>query len=275
MQIRPMQSDDVEPLIDVVADALWGPIVDGLRPRQLARMRHLLATDPGGAWVAEHEGAPVGTAMSLIREGLWGFSLYALADEHRGGGTGGALFDAALAYGADCERAIILSSEHPAAMRVYARAGFALRPAVSLSGLVRNVPAAPPAVREGDEADLAWIDDVARAIRGAGYDRDLAVMLAHGARLSCVPYRGFLIARGSEVAAAMALDDEAAGWLLQAHLAGVPAGETAMLLFLTAGQDWAIRIGLEAGLVLSPDGPVFTRGDLGPLRPWIPTGAYL
>ena len=39
--------------------------------------------------------------------------------------------------------------------------------------------------------------------------------------------------------------------------------------------DWAIQTGLAAGLLLSPDGPLFTRGTLGPLRPWIPSGALL
>lgn len=275
MQIRPMRSDDVEPLIDVVADALWGPVVDELRPRQSARILHLLETDPGGAWVAEHGGAPVGTAMGLIRDGMWGLSLYALAEAHRGGGTGRALFDAALAYGTDCTRGIVLSSEHPAAMRVYARAGFELRPAVALHGLVRNPPSAPPEVRDGGEPDLGWVDDIARVVRGAGYGRDIARMLAYGARLRCIPERGWLVARGPQVTAAMALDDDTAVRLLQAHLADVEPGENATLEFVTSGQDWAISTGLEAGLVLSPDGPVFTRGDLGTLRPWVPSGAYL
>jgi hypothetical protein len=32
---------------------------------------------------------------------------------------------------------------------------------------------------------------------------------------------------------------------------------------------------LEAGLMLSPDGPMFAGGALGPLAPYIPSGAYL
>ena len=58
-------------------------------------------------------------------------------------------------------------------------------------------------------------------------------------------------------------------------LAAVPPGGTAHVDFLTAGQDWAIRACLDAGLALSPDGPFFTGGELGPLRPYIPSGAYL
>jgi hypothetical protein len=45
--------------------------------------------------------------------------------------------------------------------------------------------------------------------------------------------------------------------------------------FLMAGQDWAIDIGLSCGLALSPEGPVFTRGELGTLAPFLPSGAYL
>jgi hypothetical protein len=36
-----------------------------------------------------------------------------------------------------------------------------------------------------------------------------------------------------------------------------------------------VRTCLDAGLALSPDGPMFTGGQLGPMRPYIPSGAYL
>jgi hypothetical protein len=45
--------------------------------------------------------------------------------------------------------------------------------------------------------------------------------------------------------------------------------------FIAAGNDWAVRACLDAGLALSPDGPVFTRGDTGPMRPYLPSGAFL
>ena len=44
---------------------------------------------------------------------------------------------------------------------------------------------------------------------------------------------------------------------------------------MTSGQDWAVRTCLDARLALSADGPLFTRGELGPLRPWLPSGALL
>jgi hypothetical protein len=70
-------------------------------------------------------------------------------------------------------------------------------------------------------------------------------------------------------------DEQAAARALKAALASVPRGATVTVDFLTAGQDWAVRACLDAGLALSPDGPFFTGGDVGPLRPYIPSGAYL
>jgi hypothetical protein len=72
-----------------------------------------------------------------------------------------------------------------------------------------------------------------------------------------------------------ARDDEAARDLLWSALAAVQPGATAQVDFLTAEQGWAIDIVLRAGLALSPDGPVFVRGDVGPMRPYVPSGAYL
>lgn len=268
-----MRSEDVEPLIDVCAAALWGPVCEEIRPRQFMRIAHLLDTDPGGAFTAEHDGRPVGCALALRREGLWGLSLLALAEEHRGRGAGRRLVEAALAHGADAPAGIVLSSEHPAAMRVYATAGFELRPCVAFGGMVRDRPAVPAEVREGGPGDGVWIDDVARVVRGAGYGPDLTRWLADGARLRCVEERGWMVSRDSKLMALLALDEAAATALLEAFLA--EARETVEILFLTAGQDWAVRTGLRAGLALSPEGPVFTRGTLGTLRPWIPSGAFL
>ena len=54
-----------------------------------------------------------------------------------------------------------------------------------------------------------------------------------------------------------------------------PRGSTAIVTFLTAAQQWAIRTCLDARLPLSVDSPVMTRGRLGPLAPYIPSGAFL
>ena len=47
--------------------------------RGVRRVAHLQRTDPGGAWVADAEGEIVGIALALVREGIWGLSLFAVA----------------------------------------------------------------------------------------------------------------------------------------------------------------------------------------------------
>ena len=267
-----MQPEDID---DVVAltEATWGAPGEELGDKR-RRVGRPLESDPGGAWVAVHDDRLAGAALALLRDGVWGLSLLILHEEHHGTGVGRELFDRTLDYGNGARGGIILSSEHPAAMRLYARAGFELRPCVSLGGHVRTPPPAPPAVRDGDEGDHDWIDEISVAVRGARYAPDIPAMVESGQTLRCVEGRGFLLARGSAVKLAAAFDEEAAAWLLQDLLARA-GGAKVDVDFLTSGQDWAVRTGLEAGLVLSPDGPVFTRGELGPLRPWIPSGAYL
>jgi hypothetical protein len=93
--------------------------------------------------------------------------------------------------------------------------------------------------------------------------------------LLLVEDRAFALIRPGRVHLLAGLDDDAATRALNAALAAMPPGATASVDFLTAGQDWAVRACLDAGLALSPDGPFFTGGDLGPLRPYIPSGAYL
>ena len=40
--------------------------------------------------------------------------------------------------------------------------------------------------------------------------------------------------------------------------------------FIAGGNDWAVQVALAAGLELSPEGPLFTRGELGPMAPYLP-----
>ena len=55
----------------------------------------------------------------------------------------------------------------------------------------------------------------------------------------------------------------------------MPAGEEIGVEWITSRQDWAIGPVLDAGLSLTNDGAVFVRGDVGPFRPYLPSGAYL
>jgi len=245
--------------------------------RRRERVAHLQRTDQGGAWVAEHEGEVVGVALALVREGLWGLSLFAVARGLQGRGVGRRLLEASFDYGRDARGHLILSTESPAAMRRYARLGLRLRPCVAAAGVVDPTrrPALDGVVVAGAEA-IPVADAIGRAVRGAGHGPDLAVMLdAPDTHLLLHEERAFAVLRDDRVGLVAGLDEDAATVVLNGALATARPGATVTVDFLTAGQDWAVRACLDAGLSLSPDGPLFIGGDVGPLRPYIPSGAYL
>jgi GNAT superfamily N-acetyltransferase len=55
--------------------------------------------------------------------------------------------------------------------------------------------------------------------------------------------------------------------------AGVTDGQLDVVT-VTAGQQWAITVLIQAGVELQPYGPVMVRGMLGPPSPYIPSGGY-
>lgn len=284
-RIRPLHPEDVDAAEAMSWDALsvhvpaelMPPDDDLRRARGRLRISHLLETDPGGAWVAECDGKPVGIALALLREGLWGLSLLAVAAGHQGNGIGRSLLAHAVRYSDGARGGIILSSLDPRAMRSYARAGFALRPAVSAAGAVdRSALPAGLRARAGDfDADGDTCDSASRAVRGAAHGGDIARMIELDGQLLVIDGRGFAVVRDGAVPLVAAVDEHDAGDLLWSALAAVAPGTPAHVDFLTAEQGWAIDIAVRAGLALSPDGPVFVRGDVGPMRPYIPSGAYL
>jgi GNAT superfamily N-acetyltransferase len=284
IEIRPMTAADVPAAEAVARTALYDgePAFDDplTIARGVRRIAHLQRTDPDGAWVAEaRDGALVGMALALVREGIWGLSLFGVLPEHRSRGVGRALLDAAFTtHGAHARGHLILSSESPAAMRRYAKLGLDLRPCVSAAGIPdrARLAADDGDVRDAGADGIPAADAIGRAVRGAGHGADLPVALQDpGARLLLVEDRAFALVRNARVSLVAGLDDASATRALNAALAAMPPGATASVDFLTAGQDWAIRACLDAGLALSPDGPFFTGGDLGPLRPYVPSGAYL
>src|SRR4051794_17412547 len=172
-------------------DAAWGV---PSRAWPVARARHLAQTDPGGAWAVEQDGAFVGAALALVREGLWGLSLLLVREDQQSRGHGRALMRAATAYGADTRAGIILSSEDPRALRSYWRAGYTLRPAFDAKGSVPRPPRAAPAVREARwPADRGLVDATSRAVRGAAHGRDIDFLLANGRRLTVHDGGGFAL----------------------------------------------------------------------------------
>jgi GNAT superfamily N-acetyltransferase len=271
--LRAMAKDDAEAAVGLM-ETVWGmPVTD--RPYGIRRMHHLVTTDPGGAWVSVgDDGSVDGVALSIVREGIWGLSLLIVDPLKQSGGIGRALMDATLAYGEGTRGGIILASDDPRALRTYWRAGFALRPTFDARGSVTNAPPADPAVREGRwPEDRAMLDEISRAVRGAAHGRDLEPYLVSGLRLRVHDDGGFAVhALDGRVRLVAATDERVARALLETVLHDTP---TAEVDFLDAQQDWAIDVVLTAGLRLIPNGATCVRGELGPLRPYVPSGAYL
>jgi hypothetical protein len=278
--IRPMREDDAVDADRVCVEVLYSPLPDEDEPvraaRQHARIRHLVASDPDGCCVAEHEGRVQGLALSLIREGVWGFSLFAVAEALQGGGVGRELFARCWEYGARARGHIILSSTNPSAMSIYARSGLPMHPCVAAAG-IPDLSRAPElnGIEEAGEAGLPVADAIGRDLRGAGHGRDLPIPMAHGARLLVYEDRAFALGRGGNIVMLAARDEDAAQRMLWALFVTAGPGATVNVNYLTAGQDWALPVILDARLPLSPDGPMFAGGALGPLAPYIPSGSYL
>ena len=238
------------------------------------RIRHVALTDPEGAWVAEADGAIAGAVLALMREGLWGLSLLVVHPAAQSRGTGRALLELALIYGAGARGQVILSSDDPRALRAYARAGLTFHPAAGAEGVPRGV-APPRGVRPWEPGDRDMTDAIGRHVRGAAHGDDLEALAAAGAEVLVLPHGGFAAHRDGLVRIVAGRDEAAAATLLRAVLARTPEGRAATVSWLTAEQSWAVGVALEAGLELRLEGGIFRRGDTGRFAPYLPSGAFL
>jgi GNAT superfamily N-acetyltransferase len=280
--VRPMTEADV-PAVDELKNITFAdleerfgevPLAPAAPAQAYVRLRRLLRTDPGGAWVSEADGELTGCAMSLVREGLWGLSLLVVRPGRQSRGTGRELLRRAFEHGGQAVRGrAILSSPDARALRSYSRLGLTAHPCLRAVGVPRAVRA-PAGVREGTLADVPFTDAVDRRIRLAAHGDDLAAQLEAGMTLLVAPERGYVVVKPGDVRLLAALDEAAARDLLRAALARAE-GQEFFVGWLTAAQDWAVRVCVEAGLQLSAGGAVFLGGDVGPFRPYLPSGAYL
>jgi hypothetical protein len=170
---------------------------------------------------------------------------------------------------------MICTSRDSLALRRYSRAGFAIHPAMRAEGSPDRgaVPADLPG-RAGSASDLDLVETVDKGLRGSRAE-DAAFMLQHGTHMEIIdgsPGRGYVLHRENRVAMLGATDEETASVLLWRVLA--EATGTVEMHELTAGQDWAVRVALAAGLPITADGPLFLCGRDLPPRPWIPSGWY-
>jgi len=284
--VRPLTEADVAGAFDVsttafdALDAANHRPSEPLTPERIeqgrARIAHLLETDPGGSWVAAHGSAIVGIALAIRREQIWGLSLLTVHPRFQSLGLGRRLLDAALGYGTDCRGGIILSSDDPRAVRRYARAGFSLLPAVRAVGEVRAALEPTEEVRPATLADLELCAAASRAVRGAAHTPDVRFALDRGFGVLVCEHPGgvgFAMQRNGTPVLLAATGSEVAADLLRACLASGAA--RVGVYYVTHAQPWAIDVILDAGLSVEPQGPVFVRGDVGPMSPYLPSGAFL
>ncbi len=282
--IRPLRPADVAEAEQVTAESFHA--LDRLtlprawpdpEPRGAARSRswqvrteHLLGTDPGGCWVAEEDGRMVGVATSLVREGTWILSSYAVRPSHQGRGVGKPLLAAALHHGRGALRGMLCSSADPRAARVYRQAGLSLHPQMVLRGTLDRtaIPVGTgDKVREGTPGDQDLLDSVDRQVRGSAHGPDHALLMGLSRLLVSETSTGsgyaYTHPEGG-VALLGATNRRTAGRLLWAALADGP--ERTEVAHVTAANEWALDIGLAARLEVWTVGYLALRG----MRPPVP-----
>jgi GNAT superfamily N-acetyltransferase len=278
--IRPLAPADVDAAVDLMHSAFTDlaqrigeppyDLTEAVRLRQLARISHLQRTDPAGAFAAEEGGQLLGVALALVRDGMWFLSLLVVRPGHQGKGLGRELLDAALETATD--RSWILSTVEPAAVRRYQRAGFDLHPSYTAKGVPdRSRLPAVQGVRDFLPEDRETLDAVTRELRGAAMGPEVDWVLEQGSRILVVPGKGFSVLRKEGTGWLGATDQGVARDLLWATLAEAP-GEVDVD-WLTADQQWAIDVCLDAHLTLGRGASVCLRGQPR-MSPYLPAGAF-
>jgi ribosomal protein S18 acetylase RimI-like enzyme len=191
--IRPMQEDDLERVIEIEAAAFgaWYRQTygreGGVPPRTQTNVRSCLAKDPAGCFVAETEDQVVGFILSRTWGSVGWFGTFSVLPEWQGQGIGKQLVAASLGYLRQRpDRVIGLSTmpESPYNLGLYLNLGFELRPLTlflrkSLEGSAEgSIPLpcwsqATPATREGWLASLR--EASGRIHPGLDYSKEMVV----------------------------------------------------------------------------------------------------
>lgn len=270
-----MEESDIDSVGAASAAAFEFEVTDPDRWR--ARFAHCLRTDPDGVFVAERDGRVIGASAAVCRERLWCLSLLAVDPRVQSSGAGRALLECALSYRSETDCGLIVSSNDPRALRLYATAGFELRPTFEAIGPLhrRRMPAPDPRVDREDGAELEALESISRELRGGPHTAELEQALKWGGRLLRIEDRGFAVVYpGEGVWLLAARDEDAAAALMRTGLVAVGETPQASVRWITAGQDWAIDVLLDAGLRLGAHGALCVSGEPGSLQPFIPSPPY-
>lgn len=260
--------------IGALARDVFGPGPDRDPLAAERRIAHILdGAHPASAVALDPAGAIIGATIVIERGPLTVLSLAIVHEDWQSRGVGRALLDRFPSRERGRNR-VIMSSPDPKAMRRYAALGLSLRPTVSACGILRPRAVTRP-IEAVDTTPLAGrreLDAIAGSplARGVPYGDDIAMWDAQGDALHLIDDDAAVVRGGGVLRVAVARDPEAGKLALRAALAAVPPGETVHLRHLRDGQDWAIETMLDAGLALSPEGPLFSDAPLGQLH--LPTG---
>jgi GNAT superfamily N-acetyltransferase len=276
--VRPLQRADIAAAVSLAADAFAFDLQAQRRPHWEQRVALLLDSDPEGAFAAELEGRLVGLAQAMRRERLWVLSLLTVLPAAQGSGAGRALFEHALSYGSRDDPALIVSSNDPRAMRLYASAGFALHPTLETDGVLDRaaLPRPDARVREAGARDLDALAMISRETRGAPYTSELEFALTEGAVLLRLADAGFAaVMPGQGVSLLAAREPQPACTLLWEALARVGDGcERPVVRWITGAQQWALQLLVAAGYGLTAHGALAVRSAPGRLHPFLPSGPF-
>ncbi|WP_322919561.1 GNAT family N-acetyltransferase [Nocardioides renjunii] len=290
--IRPMRREDLEDLADITATSYyevdartyqraWPDPVRRPASRNghwLHRTGQALVTDPGGCWVAEVDGAVVGGAVSRVRELMWILASFAVRPEHQGQGIGAQLLAAAMHHGRGCLRGMFSASADPGAVRRYRLAGFDLHPQMMLTGVVdRDAIPVVERVREGTASDIDLMDSVDRRTRGAAHLSDHELLLAQF-RLVVTDHStgsGYAYVDDDGVPVLVAATNRrTAARLMWEALASTRPGSQVSVQHITAGNAWALDVGLAARLAIHQSGYLCLR-RMKPPVPYLHHGSLL
>ena len=287
--VRPMVPADVPVAERLSAEAFLEVDLAGARPGAPAperrtpdraalwvtRTLRFLDSDPQGCWVAEHDGEVLGFATSYRRDTTWFLATFAVLPHLQGRGLGKALLHTALDHGRGTLRGMLSASDDPRALRRYRLAGFDLHPQMELSGRVdrASLPVLER-VREATAGDVTMMDSVDRATRGAAHGADHDFLLG-SCRALVVDHRageGYVYFDDRGVVLLAATNRRTAARLLWAGRAD--SGERVSVPHVTAANQWAIEVGMAAGLSLRTRGYLGVRG-MRPPAPYLHHGSLL
>ncbi len=277
-RVRRMTDADIPRVATISAEAFEVEIVTPTaRHYWEERLRHSLRTDPEGSLVTESGGVVAGAAQAVIRDRLWILSLLTVSPSAGRGGEGRALVDAALEYDREADAALIIASNDPRATRLYGSSGFRLEPTFKATGTVDPslIPDLHPGIVEVSSRELETLAPISRAARGAAHTRDLGLALSRGASVFALEDRGFAVTMpGRGVWLLAARDEPAATDLLWHALDQLREEPRIVIDFVSGAQQWALQVFLAARLSFRSYGAICTRGDVGPLHPYIPSPSF-